>query len=103
MSPREREPLDYEDDDQLHKLAGLVERLSGYRESPKLDPWIKFVMGACAILVPAAVIGGVTMFAKLSVVEANQVSTAQELSRLRDQQEKTQGRIDTLISEVRRQ
>lgn len=103
MSPRERGPdPDYEDEDDIHRLAGLIERLAGgYREAPKVEGWQKWLIGICSALVPLCVVGGVVMYGKMSAMESKQESTKEELNRLRDQQERMQARIEVLITEVR--
>jgi hypothetical protein len=71
MSPRERGPEDYEDDD-LHRLAGILERRmsrgGSYHESDKSTKTV--VIGVGVTLLAAFVLGGWTLSTNFAALEA---------------------------------
>lgn len=66
-----------------------------YQEAPRSDQWTKWMLGVCGVLAAAAIIAGISMFGKLSAIEANQQTQAAQQNRMQNQ-------IDGLITELRK-
>lgn len=80
----------------VERLVRLAVRAGiNYREAPKADPWSKWMLGVCGVLAAAAIIAGISMFGKLSAIEANQQTQAAQQNRMQNQ-------IDGLIMELRK-
>lgn len=85
MSPRERGPDDFDEDDDIHRLAGIIERLisrPGYQEVSSEKVLLKWLMGLIASLLVVAIVGGVTLYGKVSAIEANQQNQQRQLDQL---------------------
>lgn len=85
MSPREHGSNDFDDEDDIRVLCGLIKQLVSrptYQEASSERALLKWLMGLIASLLIVAIVGGVTLYGKVSAIEANQMSQQRQLDQV---------------------
>jgi cytochrome c-type biogenesis protein CcmH/NrfG len=99
MSTPDRGPVDYPEwDDERKILINIIRRQtergggSNYTEGGGERTLLKWLLGLSASLLVVSVVGVVTMYGKLSAVEANQSSQQRQIDQLADSVKQLAGR-----------
>lgn len=99
----ERAPLDYPHwDDERRILINIIrkqtDRGSGgnYTEGGGERALLKWLLGLSATLIVVSIVGGVSLFGKVSAIEANQASQATQAARMQNQIDQLAGSVQEL-------